>query len=134
MGLSVDSGLLFSNAPVTATKIRDLSFFLNCGLICNAGKLSRAPPQILLLVTRSQVGRKKLSACAFRVCQEKRTLFWSSDEVAWKRLLGNWTRLRLQVDSTTRGSVKRSVLVLGSSSLESKKRKSRKKGKSSAEY
>ena len=54
--------------------------------------------------------------------------------MARKRLLGKWTRLRLQVDPTTRGSVKRSVLVVGSSSVEWKKRKSRKKRKSSAEY
>ena len=49
--------------------------------------------------------------------------------MARKRLLGKWTRLRLQVDPTTRGSVKRSVLVLSSWSLERKKEKVERKEK-----
>ena len=87
-GLSVDSGLLFSNAAVTATKIQDPSwhdiatlvalgpFFSDCGLVCNAGDVSRALPHVY------RVGPKKLSGRACRVCREKRLLFCSFDEAA----------------------------------------------------
>ena len=76
--MSDDSGLLFLNALLTATKIEDLfrdpitqllflwGTVLNCGVFCNADDLSWASPHILLPVTRSKVGPQKSSVCVLQ--------------------------------------------------------------------
>ena len=48
---------------------------------------------------------------------------------AEKRVTGTWTRLGPQVDPITRGSVERSVLVVGSSILEREKKVEKKRKK-----